>query len=162
VEDKYLWIGGAVGLVVLWFAVRRRDSKYFWIALALLVTFLVLLKTRGLGWAIGVVVGVTCLVLFIRRKRRKREAQVYAYTHHDRYAQLSTRILNEMLVSIDRDKKEIEHKILLYRIARPDPQSGDYNYDLTQSKINDLVFELEHLEVQEKDIKVVLRERGCH
>jgi len=71
-DNIYLWIATIVGLVILWFTAGRRNSKYFWITLALLIAFMALSMALALGWAILVVVVASCLIIHVTRRKQEK------------------------------------------------------------------------------------------
>ena len=52
-------------------------SKYFWIAMVILVPFIVVWVMYGLAWAIGMLVAVGVLLLFAFGSRRRRRSHYY-------------------------------------------------------------------------------------
>jgi len=54
-------------------------SKYFWIALVIIVPFVFVWITEGLGWAIGMLLAVAFLFILIAGSTRKRRRRIYYY-----------------------------------------------------------------------------------
>jgi len=163
-DNIYLWIAVTVGLVFLWFIVGRRNSKYFWITLALLIAFMALSMTLALGWAILAVAVASSLIIYVTRKKQEKLARIRWHVHRGQYLSQPTQLLKQRLEIIDRDKLELRERIRLCSMARPSARYGDYDidHDDMQAKIRNLVSELEDLERQERDIQRVLRQRGAN
>ena len=58
-------------------------SKYFWIAVVVLVPFIVVWVMYGLAWAIGMIVAVAILSLFVLGGRRSRRRRYIVYDEDD-------------------------------------------------------------------------------
>jgi len=52
-------------------------SKYFWIAMVILVPFIVVWVMYGLAWAVGMLVAIGVLFLFVLGGRRSRRTRIY-------------------------------------------------------------------------------------
>ncbi len=57
-------------------------SKYFWIAMVILVPFIVVWVMYGLAWAVGMLVAIGVLFLFVLGGRRSRRTR-YIYRVYD-------------------------------------------------------------------------------
>ena len=58
-------------------------SKYFWIAVVVLVPFIVVWVMYGLAWAVGMIVVVAILSLFVLGGRRSRRRRYIVYDEDD-------------------------------------------------------------------------------
>lgn len=58
-------------------------SKYFWVAMVILVPFIVVWVMYGLAWAIGMVVTVAILSLFVLGDRGSRRRRYIIYDEDD-------------------------------------------------------------------------------
>ena len=58
-------------------------SKYFWIAMVILVPFIVVWVMYGLAWAVGMLVTIGVLVLFVLGGRRSRRTPIYRVYEDD-------------------------------------------------------------------------------
>lgn len=80
-------------------------SKYFWIAMVILVPFIVVWVMYGLAWAVGMLVTIGVLFLFVLGGRRSRRTRIYR-VYEDEY---------------DKDEED-EDTIIMER--RPQRRSG--------------------------------------
>jgi len=58
-------------------------NKYFWIALVILVPFIIIWITEGLAWAVGTYVAIAVLTIMILGSTRRRRRRTYYHYDDD-------------------------------------------------------------------------------
>lgn len=58
-------------------------SKYFWIALVILIPFIIIWIMEGLAWAVGVYIAIAGVTILILGGTRRRRRKIYYYYDND-------------------------------------------------------------------------------
>ena len=107
------------------------------------------------------IVVLVSLVIFIRRRKERRELEYYHYKLYGRWERYSIEQLEEELLRIGRKKKELERRLDIFSKAAAKIIMGDEDQFLDQSRdeMYMINLELKQLDMEEDGISQVLRNK---